>query len=95
MRSASRVFLIFIALAVAALPHAAQACATCFGQSDEAMARGMNMGIFTLLLVVTSVLAGIGICGIYLVRRAAKMSAAEPSIAMGSELSEPATELIK
>lgn len=45
------------------------ACAACFGQSDSSMAKGMNMGIFTLLLVITCVLASIAGFFVYLVRR--------------------------
>src|SRR5688500_20227976 len=44
-------------LAFASAPS--QACTACFGQSDSALARGMNMGIFALLLVITSVLCGV------------------------------------
>ena len=39
------------------------------------MAQGMNMGIFTLLLVIVSVLIGIASVGFYFVRRAARISA--------------------
>lgn len=58
------------------LPGEALGCATCFGKSDDLMAKGMNMGIFTLLLVILSVLIGIASVGFYFVRRAARMSAA-------------------
>ncbi len=51
------------------------ACAACFGQSDAPMAQGMNMGIFTLLLVVLSVLLGIAAFFFYLLRRAARLAA--------------------
>jgi hypothetical protein len=37
----------------------AQACATCFGASDSAMAQGMNMGILSLLGVIGFVLLGV------------------------------------
>ncbi len=37
----------------------AQACATCFGASDSAMAQGMNMGIMSLLGVIGTVLLGV------------------------------------
>ena len=52
------------------------ACSVCFGQSDSAMAQGMNMGIFTLLLVITSVLCGVAGFFVYLVRRGAQLEAA-------------------
>lgn len=59
------------------LPAAASACAACFGRSDSPMARGMNMGIFTLLLVIMSVLLGIAVFFFYILRRAAKMAASQ------------------
>ncbi|MGH8246595.1 MAG: hypothetical protein ACREUU_09195, partial [Gammaproteobacteria bacterium] len=60
----------------ALLPASASACAACFGQSDSPMAKGMNAGIFTLLLVITSVLLGVAIFFAYILRRAARLSAA-------------------
>ena len=69
----------FAALAVAALmlPASASACATCFGKSDSAMAQGMNAGILTLLLVIMSVLLAIAIFFAYILRRAARLNAAQ------------------
>jgi len=49
------------------------ACAACFGQSDSSLAQGMNMGIFALLLVITSVLCGVAGFFVYVARRAAHM----------------------
>ena len=66
--------LIVIALFAANVPDAA-ACATCFGASDSPMAQGMNWGIFTLLVVITSVLALIAGFFIFLARRSAQMAA--------------------
>ena len=60
---------------IAALPASVQACAACFGKSDDALARGMNMGIFALLIVVLSVLAGLASFFIFLARRAARFGA--------------------
>lgn len=64
-----------------ALPQAASACATCFGKSSDAMAQGMNMGIFSLLVVITSVLIGVASFAIFLARRAARFPALQPSAA--------------
>lgn len=50
------------------------ACAACYGASDAPMARGMNWGIFTLLVVVGTVLCGIAGVGIFLVKRAADVA---------------------
>ena len=47
----------------------ALACTACFGKSDSNMAKGMNMGIFALLLVITSVLCGVAGFFVYLARR--------------------------
>jgi hypothetical protein len=55
-----------------------QACVACFGQSDSAMAQGMNMGIFTLLLVITCVLCTIAGFFVYLIRRASQVQTPEP-----------------
>ena len=35
------------------------ACTACYGESDSAMAHGMNAGIITLLIIVGGVLAGV------------------------------------
>jgi hypothetical protein len=60
---------------VAALPSPVFACAACFGKSDDALARGMNMGIFALLIVITSVLIGLASFFIFLARRSARFAA--------------------
>ena len=46
-----------VVLALFGLVPGVEACATCFGASDSDMARGMNMGIFTLLGVLAFVLS--------------------------------------
>lgn len=53
-------------------------CAACFGKSDSPMAQGMNMGIFSLLAVIVSVLAGVAGFFIYLARRSGQVAAAVP-----------------
>jgi hypothetical protein len=72
-----RVLAVMALLLLGLTPVPMQACAACFGKSDDAMARGMNMGIFALLLVVLFVLSGIAAFGIFLMRRAARF-ASEP-----------------
>jgi len=64
-----------VILCLAALPRPVLACAACFGKSDDAMAHGMNMGIFSLLVVIVAVLAGIASFGFFLVRRSARIAA--------------------
>ncbi|PYJ00922.1 MAG: hypothetical protein DME25_19425 [Verrucomicrobia bacterium] len=61
------------------LPQSALACAACFGQSDDSMARGMNLGIFALLLVTAVVLVGFASFGVFLARRSARFAAAAAS----------------
>ena len=63
----------FLAAALPLLPASASACASCFGQSDSPMAKGMNAGIFTLLVVITSVLLTVAIFFAYILRRAARL----------------------
>ena len=82
-RGMLRVFLLALALAAATAPQSVQACAACFGQSDSPMAKGMNWGIFSLLLVVVSVLGGIAAFFIFLARKAASVS---PAVSAQSDL---------
>lgn len=67
------------ALALAASPSPLLACATCFGKSDDLMAKGMNAGIFTLLVCIFCVLAAIVVFFIYILRRAARLAAQNAS----------------
>lgn len=62
------------ALGLAAVPRSAEACAACFGRSDSPMAQGMNMGIFSLLLIIVSVLLSIAAFFVYILRRAARLA---------------------
>jgi len=57
------------ALVLTALPNTASACAACFGRSDSPLAKGMNMGILSLLVVVVLVLSGFAAFFIFLVKR--------------------------
>tara|TARA_Y100000994_G_C15689389_1_gene440899 strand:+ start:1582 stop:2073 length:492 start_codon:yes stop_codon:yes gene_type:complete len=76
----------------------AHACATCYGESDAPMAEGMNAAIFTLLIVITTMLGGILAFFIFIMRRSARMAAHEKLIKDPSllgvkelDLSEPST----
>ena len=85
IRASSRRLLRFLvfgasALMVAALPSPAHACAACFGKSNDAMAQGMNLGIFALLIVIVSVLAGIASFFVFLARRSARFAATAASL---------------
>jgi heme/copper-type cytochrome/quinol oxidase subunit 2 len=66
-------------LALIALhPATASACAACYGQSDSAMAKGLNWGIFSLLVIVVSVLAGIAGFFVHVARRSETLSVTPP-----------------
>jgi len=60
---------------------AALACSACYGKSDSAMAKGMNMGIFVLLGFIGLVLVGVTSFFVFITRRAASM---EPEAAPAS-----------
>jgi len=51
------------------------ACTACYGESDSAMAHGMNAGIITLLIIVGGVLAGVAAFFIFLVLRQRRTAA--------------------
>jgi len=61
-----------IAALTGGMTQSLHACATCFGKSDSELARGLNWGIFTLLLVVMGVLGGICAFFVFIARRSAK-----------------------
>jgi len=79
MRTALRNILLCISLWGAFVPHSLLACAACFGQSDSALAKGMNMGIFSLLAVVVVVLGGIASFFIYLARKSSAAAVQPPA----------------
>jgi hypothetical protein len=60
-------------LAALLYPGSVLACAACYGQSDSAMAAGMNWGIFSLLGTIVFVLGGVAGSFWFLARRAAAM----------------------
>lgn len=68
------------------LSPSAFACATCFGKSDSALARGMNMGIFSLLVVIGVVLSSVAGFFVFLARRSAQLSARATAPAESSEI---------
>ena len=64
-----------LALASLFAPHAAQACAVCFGNSDSKLAKGMLAGVFVLLFVVLAVLGGFVALFVLLARKSAEAAA--------------------
>lgn len=65
---------------LAAAAREAAACATCFGNSDSALAQGMNFGILSLLVIVLGVLAGLVAFFILLGRRAAAAARVDAAV---------------
>ena len=63
-----RKFLIAAAL-MGLAPSPLFACAACYGKSDSALAQGMNWGIFTLMGVILTVLTGITLFFVHIVRK--------------------------
>jgi uncharacterized BrkB/YihY/UPF0761 family membrane protein len=63
-----------IVAGLALAPQSAAACAVCFGRSDSSLAKGMNMGILSLLVVVVFMWAGFAAFFIFLARRSAAVS---------------------
>jgi ABC-type antimicrobial peptide transport system permease subunit len=72
----NRLLAAFITLLLAAAQ--VHACSACYGRSDSDLAKGMNMGIYVLLVILVVVLGGITAIGFYLVRRASKMAPLTP-----------------
>lgn len=69
----NKILLLLSLLAVVARSPAF-ACATCYGASDDPMARGMNWGIMTLLVVIGSVLLGVVAFFVHVGMRSAKLN---------------------
>jgi hypothetical protein len=71
-----------LAVALMCQPRSLWACAACAGQSDSAMAKGMNWGILSLLAVIGMVLTGVTSFFVFLAKKSATVtaaSAAQPS----------------
>ena len=56
--------------ALASLAPRLDACAACFGKSDDAMAKGLNAGIFALLVFVLGLWIAFASFFVFIVRRA-------------------------
>jgi hypothetical protein len=84
-----RAFGMFAAITMGAAilgwPQPVWACAACYGQSDSAMAVGMNWGIFVLLGVIGVVLTGVAAFFVFVAARPAKwrnVTADAPSLSV-------------
>jgi hypothetical protein len=67
-------FLLLVTISQMVAAPSVFACAACYGKSDSPLAKGMNWGIFSLLLVIVSVLGSIAAVSFVLARRAAAVS---------------------
>jgi len=67
-----------VVAAAALAPSPLFACAACYGQSDSALASGMNWGILTLLGVVLTVLTCIALFFVHIVRKEEAVSNPPP-----------------
>ena len=56
-----------------AAPQPLLACAACYGQSNSAMAQGMNWGICSLLVIIVTVLGGVASFFVFLAKRSAAL----------------------
>jgi heme/copper-type cytochrome/quinol oxidase subunit 2 len=70
-----RLLMGFAGLCVSFVPGSVVACAACFGKSDSSLAKGMNWGIASLLVLVIGVLGGIASFFIYIARKSAMADA--------------------
>ena len=65
---------------MALVPRQTWACAACYGQSDSAMAAGMNWGILSLLGMIVVVLGSVAGFFVFLARRSAMLAKSNPQI---------------
>lgn len=76
-------------LALLAVRPEVQACAVCFGKSNSNMAKGMNMGIFTLLIFIGGTLGALSTFFVFLAVRSSR-SPQQP--AAEASVTEPETD---
>jgi hypothetical protein len=79
------------AAVIAARPLPSRACAACFGQSDSAMAAGMNWGILSLLVMILLMLGGVAGFFVFIARRSTRLGTAvnSPDAALGDDGGSP------
>lgn len=79
MRALTRFLCLLIAAGAVLHTQSAAACAACYGKSDSPLAAGMNWGIFSLLIVIVMVLAGVASFFIYLARKSTTAAVPAPT----------------
>lgn len=55
-------------------PEVAQACATCFGDPESPMSKGVVAGVYVLIGIVGFVLAGVACTGVFWMHRGRTLS---------------------
>ena len=70
-----RLTIVAAVLGAGGMPRAVLACAVCYGATDAAQTRGMNMGMFTMLGVTGLVLGSFGGMIFCFARRARRYNA--------------------
>jgi len=58
---------------VLSLCEAASACSVCFGEPDSSMVKGAVMGVYVMVGVVGSVLAGVAGTGLFWLQRSRRI----------------------
>ena len=66
-------------LALALMGSDAVACATCFGDPDSNMAKGVVWGVLVLFGIVGSVLAGVAGVGVFWMQRSRRLNQVDSS----------------
>ncbi|MDB6029037.1 MAG: hypothetical protein JWM68_5260 [Verrucomicrobiales bacterium] len=69
------IFATLVAIVLLSSVESASACAACAGRTDSDLAKGMNWGIFTLLLVVMFVLSAFAAFFVFIVKKSAAHAA--------------------
>ena len=64
----------FLAAALMAMPSL-NACTACFGKTDEALAQGMNAGIYVMLIFVVAAWVLFGSFFVFIARRSKRVNA--------------------
>ena len=75
MKHTFKLLMAGFAMGLASQPRLVWACAACYGQDSGPMAQGMNWGIFSLLVIIVSVLATVAGFFVYLANRSASLTA--------------------
>ena len=79
MKRTLRFALLACVTMVAMFPATMSACSVCFGDPDSDLTKGLNAGVFALLLVVVTVLSGFAAFFVFIARRASLAPSPTPA----------------